>query len=145
MIRVIIADDHQLVRQGFQALLARTKDIQVIAEARDGKEAVELVQRHSPDVIVMDLNMPGLGGLKAAEQIHASGSQAQVLILSMYSDESLVRDALRHGAKGYLLKHNSYTELVTAIRAVDQGRTYFSPDIVTLLLNDNPAFSPSAG
>ncbi len=145
MIRVIIADDHQLVRQGFQALLARTKDIQVIAEARDGKEAVELAERLGPDVIVMDLNMPGMGGLKAAEAISSSGNPTKILILSMYSDESLVRDALQRGAKGYLLKHNSYTELVTAIRAVDQGKTYFSPEIVTLLLSSNLALAPTAG
>ncbi len=145
MIRVIIADDHQLVRQGFQALLARTKDIQVIAEARDGKEAIELAERLGPDVIVMDLNMPGMGGLKAAEAISSSGNPTKILILSMYSDESLVRDALQRGAKGYLLKHNSYTELVTAIRAVDQGKTYFSPEIVTLLLSSNLALAPTAG
>lgn len=145
MIRAIIADDHQLVRQGFQALLARTKDIQVIAEARDGKEAVELVERLDPDVIVMDLNMPGLSGLKAAEQIRSSGSLAKILILSMYFDENLVRDALDHGAKGYLLKHNSYTELVTAIRAVDQGKTYFSPEVVTLLLGNSVPLVPTAG
>ncbi len=144
MIRVVIADDHQLVRQGFQALLARTKDIQVVGEARDGKEAVDLAARLEPDVIVMDISMPVVGGLKAAEQIRSLHGGTRVLMLSMHSDESLVRDALNHGAKGYLLKHNSYTELVTAIRAVDQGKTYFSPEIVTLLLANSPAL-PVAG
>lgn len=145
MIRVLIADDHQLVRQGFQALLARTKDIQVIGEARNGNEAVELAVRLDPDVVVMDIHMPGLGGIKAAKQISALGSNGKVLILSMYSDESLVREAMREGAKGYLLKHNSYTELITAIRAVAQGKTYFSPEIVKLLLEDSSAFTTVTG
>jgi DNA-binding NarL/FixJ family response regulator len=145
MIRVIIADDHQLVRQGFQALLARTKDIQVVAEARDGKEAIDQVERLGPDVVVMDLNMPGVSGLRAAERIRASGSKTKILVLSMYSDENLVQDAIHQGAKGYLLKHNSYTELVTAIRAVDQGKTYFSPEIVTLLMTNPLRIVPTAG
>lgn len=135
MIRVLIADDHQLVRQGFQALLARTRDIQVVGEARDGKEAVELTGKLAPDVVVMDISMPIVGGLKAAGQIQELGGETKILVLSMHSDENLVREALNHGAKGYLLKHDSYTELVTAIRAVAEGKTYFSPEIVTLLLH----------
>jgi DNA-binding NarL/FixJ family response regulator len=129
VIRVIIADDHHLVRQGIRALLEKADDIQVVGEAADGREAVELVERLVPDVLVMDIAMPRLDGSQAIGQIRALGVATQVVMLSMYSDETLVRQALRNGAKGYLLKRSVTEELLLAIRAAVRGEIYLSPAI----------------
>jgi DNA-binding NarL/FixJ family response regulator len=129
MIRVIIADDHHLVRQGIRALLEKASDIQVVAEAADGREAVELVERLAPEVLVMDIAMPRLDGIQATRQIQDLGLATQVVILSMYSDEALVRRALRNGARGYLLKRSVSEELWLAIRAASRGEIYLSPPI----------------
>ncbi|MBI4788389.1 MAG: response regulator transcription factor [Chloroflexi bacterium] len=126
MIRVLIVEDHHLVRQGIRALLEKAEDMQVVGEARDGQEAVELAERLTPDVVVMDLSMPRLNGNQAAERIRALRLPSQVVILSMYSDEMLVRQALRSGAKGYLLKHSVTEELLLAVRAACRGETFLS-------------------
>jgi DNA-binding NarL/FixJ family response regulator len=128
-IRVIIADDHHLVRQGIRALLEKADDIEVVAEAADGQEAVELVERLAPDVLVMDIAMPRMNGNQATERVRALGAVTQVVILSMYSDETLVRQALRSGAKGYLLKRSVTEELLLAVRAASRGEIYLSPAI----------------
>jgi DNA-binding NarL/FixJ family response regulator len=128
-IRVIIADDHHLVRQGIRALLEKAGDIEVVAEAADGQEAVELVERLAPDVLVMDIAMPRMNGNQATERVRALGAVTQVVILSMYSDETLVRQALRSGAKGYLLKRSVTEELLLAVRAASRGEIYLSPAI----------------
>jgi DNA-binding NarL/FixJ family response regulator len=129
VIRVIIADDHHLVRQGIRALLEKADDIQVVGEAAEGREAVELVERLVPDVLVMDIAMPRLDGNQAIGQVRALGVATQVVMLSMYSDETLVRQALRNGAKGYLLKRSVTEELLLAIRAAVRGEIYLSPAI----------------
>lgn len=129
MIRVIIADDHHLVRQGIRALLEKTDDIEVVSEATDGQEAVELVQQLIPDVLVMDMAMPRMSGCQASARVRALGVATQVVILSMYSDETLVRQALQNGAKGYLLKRSVAEELLLAVRAASQGEIYLSPAI----------------
>jgi DNA-binding NarL/FixJ family response regulator len=129
VIRVIIADDHHLVRQGIRALLEKADDIEVVGEAADGQEAVELVERLAPDVLVMDIAMPRLNGSQAVGRVRALGMATQVVILSMYSDETLVRQALRSGAKGYLLKRSVKEELLLAIRAASRGEIYLSPAI----------------
>ncbi len=126
MIRVMIVEDHHLVRQGLRALLEKADDIQVVGEAKDGQEAVEMAERVSPDVIVMDLAMPRMNGTQATERIRALKLPSQIVILSMYSDETLVRQALRSGAKGYLLKHSVTEELLLAVRAACRGETYLS-------------------
>jgi DNA-binding NarL/FixJ family response regulator len=135
-IRVIIADDHHLVRQGIRALLEKADDIEVIAEAADGQEAVELVERLAPDVLVMDIAMPRLNGNQATGRIRALGAVTQVVILSMYSDETLVRQALRSGAKGYLLKRSVTEELLLAVRAASRGEIYLSPAISGSIVAD---------
>jgi DNA-binding NarL/FixJ family response regulator len=135
-IRVIIADDHHLVRQGIRALLEKADDIEVIGEAADGQEAVELVEQLAPDVLVMDIAMPRLNGNQAAGQVRALGVATQVVILSMYSDETLVRQALRNGAKGYLLKRSVTEELLLAIRAASRGEIYLSPAISGSIVAD---------
>jgi len=135
-IRVIIADDHHLVRQGIRALLEKADDIEVVGEAADGQEAVELAERLAPDVLVMDIAMPRLSGTQAAGRVRALGAATQVVILSMYSDETLVRQALRNGAKGYLLKRSVTEELLLAIRAASRGEIYLSPAVSGSIVAD---------
>ena len=129
VIRVIVADDHHLVRQGIRALLEKADGIEVVGEAADGQEAVELVERLAPDVLVMDIAMPRLNGNQAIGRVRALGVATQVVILSMYSDETLVRQALRNGARGYLLKRSVTEELLLAVRAASRGGIYLSPAI----------------
>jgi len=136
MIRVVLADDHHLVREGIRALLEKADDIEVVGEAGDGWEAIRLVQRLAPDVLVIDIAMPRLNGIHATEQIRGLGVATQVVILSMYSDETLVRQALRYGAKGYLLKRSVTMELLLAVQAASRGEIYLSPAISEPILAD---------
>jgi DNA-binding NarL/FixJ family response regulator len=136
MIRVILADDHHLVRQGIRSLLEKTGDIQILAEAENGQEAVKLAERLAPDVLVMDIAMPRLNGIQAAEQIRSLGLATRVVILSMYSDETVVRHALRVGVRGYLLKRSVVEELLLAIRAAIRGEIYLSPAISQMMMTD---------
>jgi DNA-binding NarL/FixJ family response regulator len=136
MIRVAVADDHHLVRSGIKALLEKADDIQVVGEADDGQQAVELVQRLAPDVLVMDVAMPRMNGTEATARIHDLGSNTRIVILSMHSDETLVREALRNGASGYLLKRSVTEELLLAVRAANRGQTYLSPAISQSIVKD---------
>jgi DNA-binding NarL/FixJ family response regulator len=136
VIRVIVADDHHLVRQGIRALLEKADDIEVVGEAAHGQEAVELVKRLAPDVLVMDIAMPRLNGNQALGRVRALGVAPQVVMLSMYSDETLVRQALRNGAKGYLLKRSVTEELLLAVRAASRGEIYLSPAISRSIVAD---------
>ena len=133
MIRVVIADDHPLVRQGIRALLEKSDDIEVVGEAADGLEAIEIVRCFLPDVLVIDFAMPRLNGIEAIRRIQFLGIKARTLILSMYSDDTLVRQALRSGADGYVLKRR-LDELFLAIRTVARGETFLSPEISGVLL-----------
>ena len=128
-IRVVVADDHHLVRQGIRALLEKADDIEVVGEAGDGQEAVELVERLAPDVLVTDIAMPSLSGSQAVGRVRALGMATQVVILTMYSDEMLVRQALQNGARGYLLKRSVTEELLLAVRAASRGEIYLSPAV----------------
>jgi DNA-binding NarL/FixJ family response regulator len=136
VIHVIVADDHHLVRQGIRALLERAGDIEVVGEAADGQEAIELVQRLTPDVLVMDIAMPRLDGPQATERVRALGVATEVVILSMHSDETLVRQTLRSGARGYLLKRSVTEELLLAVRAAARGEIYLSPAISASILDE---------
>ncbi len=136
MIRVLIAEDHHLVREGIRALLERANDIEVVGQAQDGQEAVEQAQRLKPDVIVMDWSMPRMNGNQATEQIRAQRLRAEVVILSMYSDEAIVRQALRCGAKGYLLKRSVADELALAVRAASRGEIFLSSTISAPIVAD---------
>ncbi len=122
MIRVLMVDDHQLFREGMRLLLKKAQDIQIVGEARDGQEAVELAQRLRPDVILMDIEMPGVNGFQATQQLTAAGNPAQILILSMRTDERDMHQATQSGAKGYLIKNISREELIEAIRLVHKNR-----------------------
>lgn len=136
MIRVIIVDDHHLVREGICKLIEGVNDIEVIGEAASGREAVKLVEELQPEVVVMDIVMPRLDGSQAAEQILSLGLPTQVVILSMHSDPVLAHQLLRQGAKGYLLKDSLAEELPLAIRAAFQGKTYLSPAISSSVLTE---------
>ena len=126
MIRVIIADDHHLIRHGLRDLLEKESDIRVVAEAKDGQEVVDAMHRVRTDVIVMDVEMPGINGIEATRRIRASFSEIRVVMLSMHSDPVLIRKALDNGARGYVLKKAAGEELVKAIRTVCRGATYQS-------------------
>lgn len=134
MIRVVIAEDHNLVRQGVRALLEHGGDVQVVAEAATGLEAVEMVELHHPDVVLLDLAMPHLGGAEAAERILGMKNPARIIILSMHGDATLVQRLLQQGVKGYLLKDAVSEELMLAVRSVSQGKTFVSPSIADAVM-----------
>jgi DNA-binding NarL/FixJ family response regulator len=136
MIRVILADDHHLVRRGIRALLEQAEDVCVVGEAEDGQEAVELVERLSPDVLIIDIAMPRLNGIQATGRVRALGLATQVVILSMHSRPTLVRQALRNGARGYLLKRSVTAELLLAVRSASRGESYLSPEISGTIVDD---------
>jgi len=128
-IRLLLADDHVLIRASLRSLLEDFSGIEVVAEAADGREAVQMVERHQPDVVLMDISMAGLNGLEATRQIRKEHSQVQVVVLSMHADERHVLQALRAGAGGYVLKEAAPRELELAIEAVARGKLFLSPAI----------------
>ena len=125
--RVLLADDHELVRAGIRALLQNIPDVEVVAEANDGHEALRLVETHQPHVVLLDIAMPGINGLETAAQITTRFPHVRVVMLSMHADEGYVLQALRAGATGYLLKGARRAELELAVTAVARGETYLSP------------------
>jgi DNA-binding NarL/FixJ family response regulator len=135
-IRILIADDHALVRAGFRSLLEKLDDCQVVAEAGDGREALRLIGQLQPDVVLMDVKMPGLNGLEATARISRDHPNVCVVILSMYTNEEYVIQALRAGAVGYLLKDAAPTELQLAVQAAVRGEVYLSPSISKRILQD---------
>jgi len=135
-IRIVLADDHQLFRRGLRVLLEQQPDFAVVAEAKDGREAVAAVQSLKPDVLVIDIGMQNLNGIEAARQLTESDSTVAIVILSMHSDESYVLRALKAGAKGYLLKDSAEDDLIRAIHAVTNGKSFFSPAVSKVLLDD---------
>ncbi|PYT16008.1 MAG: DNA-binding response regulator [Acidobacteria bacterium] len=136
MIRILIADDHGIVRTGLKLLLERVSDMQVVGEAADGREAARLARELQPNIVVMDIGMPLLNGLDAAAQIIRENERIGVIILSMYTDESYIVRALDAGARGYLLKDTADDDIERAIRSVAIGRPFFSPSIAQSLLED---------
>jgi len=129
MTTILLADDHRIVRQGLRALLEAEADFSLVGETGDGLEAIKLAERLQPDVIVLDLMMPGINGLEATRQISDNCPQTRVVILSMHADEAYVLEALRNGASGYVLKDSSADDLVRAVREVEAGRRYLSPPL----------------
>jgi DNA-binding NarL/FixJ family response regulator len=126
---ILLADDHRIVRQGLRALLASEADFEVVGEADDGREALELVKRLNPDVLVLDLMMPGLNGLEVARQLPRQSPAVRVVVLSMHDDEGFVLEALANGVSGYVLKDSNSSDLVHAVREVAAGRRYLSPPL----------------
>jgi DNA-binding NarL/FixJ family response regulator len=135
-VRVLLADDHGVVRKGLRFLLAQEPDIEIAGEAEDGRQAVRMTTELNPAVVIMDIAMPLLNGIDAASQICKTNPKIGVIILSMYSDEEYLIRALSAGAKGYLLKDSAEPDLVRAVRAVSHGKTFFSPAIAHTLLED---------
>lgn len=135
-IRIVLADDHNLLRAGIRALLEDLQGIEVVAEAADGREALKLVELHRPDIILMDIAMPGLSGLDVAARLQREQSEVKVIILTMHKDEAYVRRAILAGASGYLVKDSDTEELGLALRAVARGETYLSPAVSKHLVAD---------
>jgi DNA-binding NarL/FixJ family response regulator len=135
-IRILLADDHNVLREGLRSLLERQPAFEVVAEAADGREAIRLAEQHQPDVAIIDIAMPGLNGIEATRCIVDSCHSTAVIILSMHYDESYVIRALRAGARSYLLKDSLKADLISAIRGVAGGQSYFSPEISRLLQED---------
>ena len=134
--KVLLADDHAIVREGLRMLLARESDMEVVGEAADGRAAVELAKKLSPDIVIMDVAMPGLIGIEATRQILAASRSVKVVALSMHSDKRFVSEMLKAGASGYLLKDSVAQEVASAIRTVLSGKTYLSPAVTGVVVDE---------
>ena len=134
-IRILLADDHKITREGLRSLLEKEPDMEVVAEAEDGRTTVSLVRELQPDVVIMDVSMPDLNGMEAARQIGSEFGGVKIIALSMHSDSLFVTEMLKSGASGYLLKDCAFEELARAIRAVVADQTYLSPSISGVVIN----------
>ncbi len=135
-IRILLADDHAVVRQGFRMILAEQPDMDIVGEAGNGREAVELAESLKPDIVVMDVSMPELNGIEATRRLADTAPRPRVLARSMHKDSVYVREILRAGARGYLLKDSGAADLVSAVRAVASGEGYLSPAVSNAVLDD---------
>jgi DNA-binding NarL/FixJ family response regulator len=135
-VRILLADDHVVMRNGLRLLLERQPHLQVVGEAADGRQAVALSESANPDVVIMDIAMPNLNGIEAARQIVNRNPRTAIAILSMHSDESYVIRALKAGARAYLLKDSAEADLLAAVRALTEGKSFFSPAISKILVED---------
>jgi two-component system response regulator NreC len=135
-VRILLADDHTVMRNGLRLLLERQPHLEVIGEAADGRQAVALSESANPDVVVMDIAMPNLNGIEATRQIVNRNPRTAIAILSMHSDESYVIRALKAGARAYLLKDSAEADLLAAVRALTEGKSFFSPAISKILVED---------
>lgn len=144
-VRIFLADDHAILRSGLRLLLQREPDFEVVGEASDGRATIETLSQACADVVIMDVAMPGLNGIEATSQVLKHCPSLAVIMLSMHSDESYVHRCLRAGARGYVLKEAAETELITAIRAVIAGKSYFSPKVTRLLRQDHVEWLQRAG
>jgi DNA-binding NarL/FixJ family response regulator len=136
MIRILLADDHAMVRHGFRLILGSQPDMEIAGEAGNGREAVEMAEKLRPDVVVMDVAMPELNGIEATRKITAANQRTRVLALSMHKDSVYVREILKAGARGYLLKDSADRDLLAAVRAVAKGEGYLSPGVSDAVLTD---------
>lgn len=135
-IKIMIADDHTIVRQGMRKLLETYPELQIVGESQDGDETIELVKKLLPEIIIMDISMPGLNGLEATREIKKRSPEIKILILTMHAEKEYIFKILQSGASGYLLKGSAIDELVTAIHAVDRGESYLSPPISKSIIED---------
>jgi DNA-binding NarL/FixJ family response regulator len=144
-IRILLADDHRIVRQGIRSLIEKDPDLEVVGETDDGRNAIRLCEELHPAVVVMDISMPGLNGIEATRRITAQGSNIKVIALSMHSNRRFVVDMLKAGAVGYLLKECLFDDLIRAIRAVVTGQRFLTPKIASLVLDDYLTLLPEEG
>ena len=150
-IRVLIADDHEIMREGMCALLRRRPDVEVVGQAADGRQAVRLVKELAPDVVIMDIGMPNLNGIEATRQMVADNPKLKVMALSTHSDGAIVAKMLKAGASGYMLKDSAFAELMTGIDAMARGNTYLCTKIARVIFSDyvnmltNPKWSGGDG
>ena len=143
-IKILLADDHKIVRDGLRALIEKQQDMEVVAEAADGRTAVHLAKELSPDVAIMDISMPDLNGIEAARQILSESPRVRIITLSMHSDSRFVKEVFKVGASGYLLKECAFEELANAIHTVAADQIYLSPRITHVVLNDYLSKMPMA-
>jgi two-component system response regulator NreC len=141
-ITVVLTDDHMIIRDGLRALLERQPDMKVVAEADNGRTALKHVKELSPDVVIMDIGMRELNGIDATRQIVKISPGVKVLALSMYSDKRFIKGMLKAGASGYMLKDSAFKELIDAIRVIVDNKTYISPSIASIVMNDYLRNSP---
>ncbi len=135
-VRIVLADDHTIMRNGLRLVLERQPDLTIAGEASNGREALEVVDKVVPDLVIMDIAMPLLNGIEAAKRITGEHPKIAVLILSMHSDEAYILKALKAGARGYLLKDSAEADLIQAVRAVHTGKAFFSPAVSKVLADD---------
>jgi len=135
-VRIVVADDHQIFRDGLRALLVARSDFEVVGEAQDGLEAIDLVTRLKPEILILDLAMPGLHGIEVARRLHESSRSTRIIVLSMHSDRRYVIEALRAGALAYVLKEAGFSELIDVIREVRDGHLYLSPLVSEQVIKD---------
>ena len=143
--KILLADDHQLMRQGLRSMLEEQENLRVVGEADDGREAVEMAEELRPDVVIMDVTMPGLNGIDAARQIRAAEPRVKVIALSMHAERRFVMEMLGAGAAAYLAKDCPVDELLSAIDAVVRGETFLSPKVTGVLVKEVVAGVPEAG
>lgn len=141
-LRILLADDHGVLRAGLRALLNAEDDLEVIGEAADGAQALQMARRLEPDIVLMDISMPGTGGLEATRQLLAELPDAKVLLLTVHEDQSLLQDAIHSGASGYILKRAAESELINAIHAVVRGDIYVHPSMTRALFEEQPKNTP---
>ena len=134
-IKIILADDHQIVRDGIKALLEKENNIKIIDEAADGEELLDKVKQHKPDIVLMDISMPKISGIEATKILSAKNPDVKVLILSMYLNEDFILNAIKSGAKGYLPKNTTKTELIEAINTINSGNEFFSQKVSSVIIN----------
>jgi DNA-binding NarL/FixJ family response regulator len=135
-LRILLADDHKITRQGLRSLLEKQQDMEVVAEAENGREAIRLAAEMAPDVVIMDITMPDMNGVEATRQILAKSPDIKIIGLSMHSDTVFVTEMLKSGAAGYLIKDCAFEELVRAIRTVIENKVYLSPSISGVVVED---------
>lgn len=142
MTRILIADDHAIVRAGLRALINAESGLELVGEAAGGYEAIDLVEKNSPDVLVLDLSMPDLDGISVTRKIKEKFQDLRILILTLHEDEALLKEAIKAGAAGYILKRAAETELILAIQTIQRGDLYVDPSMVKILLGEPPKIVP---
>src|ERR1700729_4141309 len=134
-LKLLLADDHEIVRQGLRSILAGVRDCEIVGEASDGRQAVAMVKEHNPEIVILDIGMPSLNGLEATRQILKIRPQTKVLILTMHESDSVIREVLDAGARGYLLKTDAGRDLVAAVESLRRNKTFFTSRVSQMILD----------